>query len=293
MLPILFGSILALSKVVDYWHHWYDVLVGAIIGTVFAVLSYRAVYWSVWDWRYNHIPLPYYFADTGLPSRPLPYAHPPPNPSASTTTPQPDPIYRKLTAINFAGWQNRHSPSFRSPDRSDLSSGPNQNQQHPASHLDGVQDLQLPPPSGFSLLDSLHNRRSTIQLVPDMQFEHSSPAELMQMQIEAEREGLEDKRKRLEIERMGSVETARSVSRRDVRRDGDEVEGHHGNGSGSGNRYGNENDNRDGNGADSASASGSGVPQRGPSINFSRRTLSSGTVRRNPDDSWWSVRRTH
>jgi membrane-associated phospholipid phosphatase len=52
MLPMLFASILALSKVVDYWHHWYDVLAGAIIGTVFGVLSYRAVYWSVWDWRY-------------------------------------------------------------------------------------------------------------------------------------------------------------------------------------------------------------------------------------------------
>lgn len=42
----------AISKVADYYHHWWDVVVGAAIGTIFALLSYRAVYASVFDWRY-------------------------------------------------------------------------------------------------------------------------------------------------------------------------------------------------------------------------------------------------
>lgn len=32
-------------------------MVGAAVGTLFAVCSYRMVYRGVWDWRGNHIPL--------------------------------------------------------------------------------------------------------------------------------------------------------------------------------------------------------------------------------------------
>jgi diacylglycerol diphosphate phosphatase/phosphatidate phosphatase len=33
------------------------VFAGAVIGTVFAFSSYRMLYASIWDWRWNHIPL--------------------------------------------------------------------------------------------------------------------------------------------------------------------------------------------------------------------------------------------
>lgn len=35
----------------------YDILAGAIIGTVMAFSAYRMLYASVWDFRFNHIPL--------------------------------------------------------------------------------------------------------------------------------------------------------------------------------------------------------------------------------------------
>lgn len=39
-------------------HHWYDVLAGAVIGATGAFASYRMSYASIWDYRFNHIPLP-------------------------------------------------------------------------------------------------------------------------------------------------------------------------------------------------------------------------------------------
>lgn len=36
---------------------WYDIFAGAVIGTIMAFSSYRMVYASVWDFRFNHIPL--------------------------------------------------------------------------------------------------------------------------------------------------------------------------------------------------------------------------------------------
>lgn len=53
-LPILIAFLLAMSKVVDYSHHWWDVLVGSLIGTFFAFMAYRQVYWAIWDWRYDY-----------------------------------------------------------------------------------------------------------------------------------------------------------------------------------------------------------------------------------------------
>ncbi|KAF2194830.1 acid phosphatase/Vanadium-dependent haloperoxidase, partial [Zopfia rhizophila CBS 207.26] len=50
--PILIAFLMGASKIIDYWHHWYDVLVGGIIGTLFAVWAYRMVYGSVFDYRY-------------------------------------------------------------------------------------------------------------------------------------------------------------------------------------------------------------------------------------------------
>ena len=92
-IPILLAVLIALSKIIDHYHHWYDVLVGALIGTFFAIISYRMCYAAVWDWRYNHIPLPYcYKGDPRLSSAQSPVA-----------------MTRKLTAINMAGWENKHT----------------------------------------------------------------------------------------------------------------------------------------------------------------------------------------
>ncbi|KAI1381453.1 acid phosphatase/Vanadium-dependent haloperoxidase [Hypoxylon crocopeplum] len=55
--PILGAVLVCGSLTIDKSHNWYDILAGAIIGTVFAFSAYRMVYASIWDWRVNHIPL--------------------------------------------------------------------------------------------------------------------------------------------------------------------------------------------------------------------------------------------
>jgi diacylglycerol diphosphate phosphatase/phosphatidate phosphatase len=55
--PILGATLIGGALTVDEYHNWYDVVAGAIIGTIFAFSSYRMTYASIWDWRYNHIPL--------------------------------------------------------------------------------------------------------------------------------------------------------------------------------------------------------------------------------------------
>ena len=57
MWPLVAALLVACSVVTDYHHHWYDAVAGAIIGILTAFCGYRAVYASVWDFRYNHIPL--------------------------------------------------------------------------------------------------------------------------------------------------------------------------------------------------------------------------------------------
>jgi membrane-associated phospholipid phosphatase len=56
--PILGAVLIAGSLTIDHYHHWYDILAGAMIGIIFAFGSYRFQYASVWDYRFNHIPLP-------------------------------------------------------------------------------------------------------------------------------------------------------------------------------------------------------------------------------------------
>ncbi|KAL1918981.1 uncharacterized protein VTP21DRAFT_2362 [Calcarisporiella thermophila] len=56
-LPLLAASLISLSRLLDFSHHWYDILTGAIIGSFFAILAYRMQYASIWDARFNHIPL--------------------------------------------------------------------------------------------------------------------------------------------------------------------------------------------------------------------------------------------
>jgi membrane-associated phospholipid phosphatase len=55
--PLLGAVLQACLLTIDMAHNWYDILVGSIIGTMFAFASYRLVYASIFDWRYNHIPL--------------------------------------------------------------------------------------------------------------------------------------------------------------------------------------------------------------------------------------------
>lgn len=55
--PLLGAVLIGGALTIDEFHNWYDILAGAIIGTVFAFSSYRMVYAAIWDFRYNHIPL--------------------------------------------------------------------------------------------------------------------------------------------------------------------------------------------------------------------------------------------
>lgn len=56
MLPLLLAAYLSLTRLLDYTHHWYDILAGAIIGAIFAFAAYRSQYISVFDYATNHIP---------------------------------------------------------------------------------------------------------------------------------------------------------------------------------------------------------------------------------------------
>ena len=56
-MPVLGAVLIAGALTIDEFHNWYDVLAGAIIGTIMAFSAYRMVYASVWDFRFNHIPL--------------------------------------------------------------------------------------------------------------------------------------------------------------------------------------------------------------------------------------------
>ena len=55
--PILGACLIGGALTIDEYHNWYDVLAGAIIGTIFAFSAYRMTYAAIWDYRYNHIPL--------------------------------------------------------------------------------------------------------------------------------------------------------------------------------------------------------------------------------------------
>ena len=54
--PLCTAVILALSKIRDGWHHPVDVVCGAAIGTVFALMAYKMNFRSVWDVKDNHVP---------------------------------------------------------------------------------------------------------------------------------------------------------------------------------------------------------------------------------------------
>jgi diacylglycerol diphosphate phosphatase/phosphatidate phosphatase len=55
--PILGAVLIGGALTIDEFHNWWDIVAGAIIGTMMAFSSYRMVYAAVWDFRFNHIPL--------------------------------------------------------------------------------------------------------------------------------------------------------------------------------------------------------------------------------------------
>ncbi|KAL6876198.1 phosphatidic acid phosphatase type 2/haloperoxidase [Trichoderma longibrachiatum] len=55
--PVLGATLIGGALTIDEFHNWYDVFAGAVIGTVMAFSAYRMLYASIWDWRFNHIPL--------------------------------------------------------------------------------------------------------------------------------------------------------------------------------------------------------------------------------------------
>ncbi|KAH8732146.1 phosphatidic acid phosphatase type 2/haloperoxidase [Phaeosphaeriaceae sp. PMI808] len=55
--PVLGACLIGGALTIDEYHNWYDIFAGAVIGTMMAFSSYRMVYASVWDFRFNHIPL--------------------------------------------------------------------------------------------------------------------------------------------------------------------------------------------------------------------------------------------
>ncbi|KAI7465773.1 hypothetical protein KC351_g14821 [Hortaea werneckii] len=55
--PILGAVLIGGALTIDEFHNWYDIIAGAVIGTVMAVSAFRMVYASIWDFRYNHVPL--------------------------------------------------------------------------------------------------------------------------------------------------------------------------------------------------------------------------------------------
>lgn len=55
--PLLGACLIGGALTIDEYHNWYDILAGALIGTIMGFSSYRMVYASVWDFRFNHIPL--------------------------------------------------------------------------------------------------------------------------------------------------------------------------------------------------------------------------------------------
>jgi diacylglycerol diphosphate phosphatase/phosphatidate phosphatase len=57
VLPWCIALLLALSKIRDRWHHPVDIVFGALVGTLFAHMAFKMVYWNVYDARTNHIPL--------------------------------------------------------------------------------------------------------------------------------------------------------------------------------------------------------------------------------------------
>ncbi|KAG8932055.1 hypothetical protein FRC02_001744, partial [Tulasnella sp. 418] len=74
--PLLGATLIAGSLTIDQFHHYYDVIMGAIIGTSCAIVAYRATFAALFDFRFNHIVLPrtYSLFARGLPAQKFGYS---------------------------------------------------------------------------------------------------------------------------------------------------------------------------------------------------------------------------
>ncbi len=55
--PLLFATYLASTLVLGYHHHGYDVVAGGLIRLTMAFFGYRMCFASIWDPRWNTVPL--------------------------------------------------------------------------------------------------------------------------------------------------------------------------------------------------------------------------------------------
>ena len=51
-------ALIPVTHRMDGFHHWWDILVGGLIGTSCAFIAYRMTFASIWDFRFNHVLLP-------------------------------------------------------------------------------------------------------------------------------------------------------------------------------------------------------------------------------------------
>lgn len=56
--PLVAATLIVGSLSLDMSHNWYDIVAGSLLGCTMAILSYRMCFASVWDFRWNHVPLP-------------------------------------------------------------------------------------------------------------------------------------------------------------------------------------------------------------------------------------------
>ncbi|KAF6764679.1 prenyl diphosphate phosphatase [Ephemerocybe angulata] len=56
--PLLGAFLISGALTIDKYHHWYDLVVGGIIGTACALVAFRQTFASITDFRFNHILLP-------------------------------------------------------------------------------------------------------------------------------------------------------------------------------------------------------------------------------------------
>ncbi|KAI1431552.1 PAP2 superfamily-domain-containing protein [Xylaria sp. CBS 124048] len=57
VVPLLGTVLLCGTLIIDNTHSWYDIAGGVTIGFLVALAAFRMVYASLFDWRFNHIPL--------------------------------------------------------------------------------------------------------------------------------------------------------------------------------------------------------------------------------------------
>jgi len=98
--PILGAVLIAGALTIDKFHHHWDVIGGALIGTACAFVAFRQTFASIWDFRFNHLLLP---RTTSLSHRTPYYSGTSLTPSFSYQ-PQVEPLSHNLPVTREGGW---------------------------------------------------------------------------------------------------------------------------------------------------------------------------------------------